>query len=159
MIINYNGAGESTLFKDSLYSYIMNFLKNYFNIILEYANKYKPPTHNTKFINKYYLNHILNVLGDVVTWKDLTNIKSNYTYHYKTINKTHIEWVRNGVYEKAYNKILKVKNIKITDSTLIINKSGIECIGYGCGESRKKKFTSLTGICNDYTKPVLLFQL
>ena len=78
-----------------------------------------------------------------LTWKDLTNIKtikSNNTYHYKTINKIHLEWARNGIYEKAYNQTLKDKNIKITennsiDGTLIINKSGIEGIGYGCGES------------------------
>jgi len=97
-----------------------------------------------------------------LTWKDLTNIKSiksNNTYHYKTINKIHLEWARNGIYEKAYNKMLKYKKIKITennyiDGTLIINKSGIEGIGYGCGESRKKKYTSLTGICNENTKPV-----
>ena len=78
-----------------------------------------------------------------ITWKDLTNIrtiKSNNTYHYKTINKIHLEWARNGIYEKAYNQTLKDKNINITennsiDGTLIINKSGIEGIGYGCGES------------------------
>ena len=90
-----------------------------------------------------------------LTWKDLTNIKtikSNNTYHYKTINNIHLEWARNGIYEKAYNQTLKDKNIKITennfivpfgyvyaqraiDGTLIINKSGIEGIGYGCGES------------------------
>ncbi len=40
------------------------------------------------------------------------------------------------------------------DGTLIINKSGIENIGYGCGESLKKKFTSLTAVCNDNTKPI-----
>ena len=67
--------------------------------------------------------------------------------------------------------MLKYKKIKITennyivpfgyvyarraiDGTLIINKSGIEGIGYGCGESRKKKYTSLTSICNENTKPV-----
>jgi hypothetical protein len=140
----------------------MNFLKNYFNIILKYANKYNPSKHNTKFTNEYYLIHIMNVLSDVVTWKDLTNInsiKSNNTYHYKTINKKHLEWARNGVYVNAYNQTLKDNNIKLTennfiDSTLIINKSGIEGIGYGCGESRKKRFTSLTSICNDNTKPV-----
>ena len=27
-------------------------------------------------------------------------------------------------------------------------------IGYGCGESLKKKFTSLTAVCNDNTKPI-----
>ena len=40
------------------------------------------------------------------------------------------------------------------DATLIINKSGIENIGYGCGESQKKKYTSLTSVCNDNTKPI-----
>ena len=140
----------------------MNIFKNYFNIILKYTNEYKPPKHNTKFMNEYYLSNILNVLSDVVTWKDLINtktIKSNNTYHYKTISKVHLEWARNGIYEKAYNKTLKDKNIKVTennfiDGTLIINKSGIEGIGYGCGESKKKKFTSLTAVCNDNTKPI-----
>jgi hypothetical protein len=42
----------------------------------------------------------------------------------------------------------------ISYGTLIINKSGIENIGYGCGESLKKKFTSLTAVCNDNTKPI-----
>ena len=97
-----------------------------------------------------------------LTWKDLTNIKtikSNNTYHYKTINKIHLEWSRNGIYEKAYNQTLTCKNIKLTennyiDGTLIINKSGIVGIGYGCSESRKKKYTSLTGICNENIQPV-----
>ena len=48
---------------------LMKFLKDYFNIILKYVNEYKPPKHNTKYTNKYYLTHILNVLSDVVTWK------------------------------------------------------------------------------------------
>ena len=38
-------------------------------LILIYADQYKPPKHNTKFTNEYYLIHILNVLSDVVTWK------------------------------------------------------------------------------------------
>ena len=111
--------------------------------LLKYANKYKPPRHNTKFTNEYYLNHILNVLSEVISWKDLMSIKTiknSNTYHFKTISKTHIEWARNGVYKRAYNQTLEDENIKITDNnfidgTLIINKSGVECIGYGCGES------------------------
>jgi hypothetical protein len=36
-------------------------------------------------------------------------ISSNKTYHYKTINKVHLEWSRNEIYKtytikKAYNK-------------------------------------------------------
>ena len=33
--------------------------------------------------------------------------------------------------------------IKFIDSTLIINKSGIECVGFG-SETKKKKFTKLS---------------
>ena len=53
-----------------------------------------------KYSNKYYLTHILDVLGDVVTWKSLIKVRtisSNKTYHYKTINKVHLEWSRNEV--------------------------------------------------------------
>ena len=42
------------------------------------------------------------------------------------------------------------------DGTLIINKSGIEYIGYE-GETIKKKFTSLTAICNENTKCIEIF--
>ena len=99
----------------------------------------------------------------MVSWKSLMNMNivcSNRDYHYKTINKIHLEWARNGVYEKAFNRMLKkTENCNITqnnyiDGTLIINKSGIENIGYGCGESRKKKFTSLTCVCNEHGKPI-----
>ena len=50
---------KSTLFKEIIFICIMNIFKNYFNIILKYANEYKSPKHNTKFTNEYYLNHIL----------------------------------------------------------------------------------------------------
>ena len=95
----------------------MNLFKKYANIILKHADIYKPAKHNTKYSNKYYLTHILDVLETVVNYKSLMklqSIKSNYEYHYKTINKKHI------------------------DTTLIVNKCGVEGIGYGCGESRKK---------------------
>jgi hypothetical protein len=82
--------------------------------------------------------------------------------HYKTINKIHLEWSRNNVYEKVYKKMLKITDTcelspnNFIDRTLIINKCGIENDGYGCGESRKKKYTSLTCICNENTKPLAI---
>lgn len=141
----------------------MSFKNNYFDLILKYANKYKPPKHNTKYSNHYYLMHILDVLGDVVSWKSLMKVRTvcnNSKYHYKTINKIHLEWSRNNVYQKAYKKMLKTYDScelspsNFIDGTLIINKCGIENVGYGCGESRKKKYTSLTCICNENTKPL-----
>ena len=86
-------------------------------------------------------------------------IGSGSEFHYKTINKKHLEWSRNNVYENAFSEMSRTtENCGVTqnnyiDGTLIINKSGVENIGYGCGESRKKKYTSLTLPCNDYGKP------
>ena len=141
----------------------MSFFKIYFKIILKHANIYKPTKHNTKYSNEYFLTHILDVLGTVVNYKSLMklqSIKSNHEYHYKTINKKHIEWSQNGVYENAYKEILQINNsCKITtnnyiDTTLIVNKCGVEGIGYGCGESRKKKYTSIAVVCNENIKPI-----
>ena len=69
------------------------------------------------------MNHILNVLSEVVSWKDLMSIKtikSSNTYHFKTISKTHLEWARNGVYERAYKQTFEDENIKITDNNFIV---------------------------------------
>ena len=113
----------------------MKLINDYFNLILKYANKYKPAKHNSKYSNKYYLTHIYNALENVVTYKSLIkleSIKSNYIYHYKTINKKHLEWSRNNVYEKAYKKLLETNEYcEITannyiDTTLIVNKSCVE---------------------------------
>jgi len=141
----------------------MCLIKENFEIILRYANKYNPRKHNSKYSNRYYLEHILDVLEDAVTWKSLKkfrNVCNKHTYHYKTINKKHLEWSKNNVYEDAYKYILKTKKrYDITpnnfiDGTLIINKSGIENIGFGCGESLKKKYTSITCVCNENMIPI-----
>ena len=60
----------------------MEVKKIYIDLILKYADDYKPSTYNTKYSNIYYLErlqiknqrffdneHIFAVLGDVVTWK------------------------------------------------------------------------------------------
>jgi len=38
---------------------------------------------------------------------NIKTIKSDNTYHHKTISKIHLEWARNGVYERAYNQTLE----------------------------------------------------
>jgi hypothetical protein len=101
----------------------MNITNRCFKLILRYADQYKPPKHNTKYSNYYYLTHIMNVLGDAVSWKSLMNMNivcSNRDFHYKTINKIHLEWARNGVYEKAFNRMLKTtENCNITQNNYI----------------------------------------
>ena len=59
----------------------------------------------------------------MVSWKSLMNMNivcSNRDFHYKTINKIHLEWARNGVYEKAFNRMLKTtENCNITQNNYI----------------------------------------
>jgi len=138
---------------------------NNFNIILKYANLYCPNKLNLLYTNYYYLSNIINILSDVVTWSSLkitTNYNNTKRYHYKTINKIHLLWSKMKVYEDAFTEISNntiscniTENMYI-DGTLIINKSGIEGIGFG-GAYRKKKFTSLTAVCNENTKCIKIF--
>ena len=120
-------------------------------VALKCPNKRKP-----KYTTDYYLTNIIDLLTDFVKWSSL--IKSNNyinksKYHYKTIADIHKLWSDNGVYESAYIECVQKQNISkgdqyidlLIDSTLIINKSGIEGIGYGTS-CRKKKFTKLTAI-------------
>jgi hypothetical protein len=78
----------------------------------------------------------------------------------------HHKWSQSGVYKCAYDEIVSnnddlyisddVSINLFIDSTLIINKSGSEGIGYG-GETKKKKFTKLTVVCNENTQNVAVY--
>ncbi len=52
----------------------MNLLKLIFNLILKYANKYKPVKYNTIYSNKYYLKYIYDALETVVSYKSLMGL-------------------------------------------------------------------------------------
>jgi hypothetical protein len=138
--------------------------KDHFNIILKYIDLLCPNKRTPKYSNEYYLTNILNLLTHVTSWRSLKktsfykfgligndDISFSKDNHFKTINSKHIKWSKLGVYEKAYNEILgkKVDNLDgnvlnlIIDATNIINKCGIDGVGYGT-ESRKKKFTKIT---------------
>lgn len=144
----------------------MNINNVKFDTIIKYANLLCPNEYNSKFTNEYYLKNIIYMLNNFVSWKSLQYskfIESNKKYHYKTIHKKHILWSKCNVYEYAFNEILNSNKINditeniIIDNTLIMNKYGSENIGYGNGESRKKKYTSITTIINENKKPILIF--
>ena len=66
-----------------------------FKLILRYANKYKPPKHNTKYSNYYYLTQIMNVLGDVVR-----RVQKNYVFLFTaTAFKIKHSFILNGFME------------------------------------------------------------
>ena len=139
---------------------------NNFDKIIKYANLLCPNKKNSKYTNEYYLTNIISILTDFVKWSSLKiskHIISNKKYHYKTIQKIHTLWSKKNIYGLVFNEIIsndnkyKITNNVYIDATLIINKTGIENIGYGCGESKKKKFTSLTAICNENMHCLTIF--
>lgn len=136
----------------------------YFDIILKYVKLLCPNKRKPKYTNAYYLTNILSLLNEFVTWEALRKsvfykngklvgkqisdiLKDN---HHKTIAAKHLLWSRCKVYKSAYEEIMGQQISMegdqlqlIIDATLIINKTGIEEIGYG-SETKKKKFTKLT---------------
>lgn len=133
--------------------------KKLFNCIIKHAKLSCPNLRKPKYTHEYYLTNILDVLTDFVKWSSLQkskNLESAYEYHYKTIAKIHKKWCDKNVYVNAHNELVKSKNLTenddgiivlLIDSTLIINKTGVDKIGYG-GPCKKKKFTKLSLMSN-----------
>ena len=134
--------------------------KQLFNHIIKNVKLLCPNKRKPKYSPEYYLTNITDVLTDFVKWSSLKksfNSNHDYVYHYKTISDIHRLWTRKGVYKKSYNELVKQKKLCIDDdnkeinllidSTLIINKSGVENIGYG-SSCKKKKFTKLSAFSN-----------
>jgi len=131
--------------------------KERFDIIVKHARSLCPNIRKPKYTHQYYLTNIIDVLSDFVKWASLRksiNITGKKPYHYKTIADIHKLWSDEGVYASAFAEISKINDTNLDkndfielliDSTLIINKSGIECIGFG-SESKKKKFTKISAL-------------
>jgi len=129
----------------------------YIDAILKVIDIKCPSIRTPIYTNIYYLYHIVLVLTDLKKWESLQLIYTNqYEYHYKTIQDKHLLWSNLNVYEEAY-KILfnkyKLPALKKTsnlilfiDTTLLYNKNGSECIGFG--QNPKKKETKTSVICD-----------
>ena len=141
--------------------------KEYFDIILKHIKDKCPIKRpdKLKYSDEYYLENILSLLTDFVSWrslrfslfykngaltgKDKKDILKDH--HYKSIWRKYHKWCKAKVFESVYKDIKNNINIQdnddhiklIIDATNIINKRGIEYVGYG-SETKKKKFTSLT---------------
>jgi len=128
------------------------------NIILKHVKIKCPNRRTPTYTPEYYLINILNLLTDVNSWKSLIKTTDYNSIkcppHYKTISRIHKLWADNNVYSDAFTEytqtnICNTDNTNLfIDSTLIINKLGIENIGYG-GSCKKKKFTKLTAITTE----------
>lgn len=138
----------------------MEFNDEFKKIILEQVEIFCPNKRTPHFSNEYYLDMIIHVLRDVVSFSSLQRLfnfpKKN---HYKTIQDKHLKWTNAHIFEKSYkillskHKFSKINsqttlNLKI-DSTAIFNKTGSEMANYG--EYKKKKTTKISVICNEDT--------
>ena len=145
--------------KDKIY----NCYKKY---ILHYAKLKYPLIRKRKFSLKYYLDNFIFLLNDINKWESLKIINNdNNKYHWKTIYNEFNKWSKDGIFEKAFNKLLKNHYFKISkikkhkklnmfiDVTKIYNKSGREKIGIN-SEYKKKNVTSLSVICDDNKFPL-----
>ena len=140
--------------------------KQHFDCIIHHVKLNCPNQRKPKYTPEYYLTNIVDLLTDFVKWSSLkksVNYNNKFKYHYKTIADVHKLWSDKGIYKKAYNECVQKHVIGegdkcinlLVDSTLIINKSGIEGIGYGT-KCHKKKFTKLTAISTLDTENVAI---
>lgn len=133
----------------------------YKRCILHYAKINYPKIRKRKYSLKYYLDNFLLVLNDVTKWRSLSLLNKKMSeFHWKTIYNEFNRWSSDGIFLKAFNKLLKEHYFKFTklkkhkkinmfiDVTKVSNKSGREKIGIN-GEYKKKNITALSAICDE----------
>jgi hypothetical protein len=109
----------------------------YKKIILETIDGKLPSKRKPKYSNSYYLENIIYVLKDVVSYASLQIIhKDKKPNHYKTICDKHKEWADNDIFKISFEKLAKKYTFidinshstldLFIDSTSIINKNGSE---------------------------------
>ena len=135
-----------------------------FITILNLVNERCPNIRTPKYSNAYYLNNIILVLRDVVSWKSLSRVyKHSSKFHYKTIYDIYLKWCKLNIFEDVFNILSNTfylsqyttsSNINLyIDSSSINNKYGRELVAYG-GENKKKQITKISLICNEDKFPV-----
>ena len=92
------------------------FRETHFKTILKYVDELCQPERKTKYSSEYYLNNIIDVLTDFVSWKSLSKSKNcvgKKDHHYETIANKHRLWSSAGVYAAAYEEIAESNNDNI----------------------------------------------
>jgi len=125
------------------------------HVILDTIKEKCPHKGIVKYSDEYVLENIFYVLKHVSTWRSLqllhTNEKKN---HYSTILKRFHKWVKNDVFVESkilknnlFNKFDEHSELLLfIDSTSIVNRYGIDCLGIG--ENRKKYVSKITLVCD-----------
>jgi hypothetical protein len=128
--------------------------------ILKYFNK----TYSSqKYDLEELLPTILTVLKCGISWRDTSKLKTSGEISWNTFYKMHQKLIKYKIYEGTYEDVLKkyyiegtnVDSLKVrsTDTTVIINKQGIDKVSYNKAYP-KHKITKLS-IITDNSKVVL----
>ena len=132
--------------------------QSYKKFLLDIIKETCPPKKRCIYSDSYYLDNIILVLTELVSWKSLRNIHPQKPHnHYKTIQDKFLLWSNNKIFEKAYNKLITEEivpkcnshttlNLYI-DSSDIHNNDGIEMVK--TGKNKKKKVTEISYICDN----------
>lgn len=125
----------------------------YIKVILQLLEERCPNKKKVIYTNKYYLDKIILVLKDAVSWKSLSRLyPTDKKYHYKTIQDIFLKWSKLNIFEDAYNLLLNKyilpkysykSNIDLfIDTANISNKYGQELAKFG--QNKKKKVTKIS---------------
>ena len=104
-----------------------------------------------KYSNGYYLDKMINMLQDVVSWKALIRVlAANNTKlkpgHESTIRKKYNKWCNLGIFKKSYEEFIVINgglnkdNTKtlFIDGTMIHNKHGTDKVSINPTDPKKR---------------------
>ena len=142
-------------------------MKKFHNCILEVAKDKYPDVRKRKYALGYYLSRFINVKSFHSTWYALRHSSDDYHNHYKSIYNEFNKWVKDGIFEIAFNNFVKKHFFKLNkaryskhlklfiDVTKITNLRGKEHIVIN-NEYMKKRITPLSVICDENKLPVAM---
>ena len=136
---------------DNIIKYIIEYIETNDNICDHFNNTYN----SQKYGLDKLLPIILFVLKEGICWRSVSKLKITGTINWNTIYKMHRKLIKFGVYKGTYknilNKFYQNKNnqkdlkTRITDTTAIINKYGVDKVKFN-GAYPKHKITKISTI-------------
>lgn len=139
---------------DSLYNFISN--------DKVFSNKYIKPCKTRKFNLRTLLSIIIDVLKSGISWRFTSKLIEARYIHWNTIYKTYIKLVNDKIIHKCYSEILntylqknpgKKLNMRSTDTSVVYNKLGEECVGRN-KYYKNKNCTKISLICDSNGIPL-----
>lgn len=136
---------------------IINWIENDVKLAKKYISNYR----SRKYDFKDILKHIFCVIRDGLSWRRVIKIKESNMKH-TTLYNTFKNMIEDNIIDNCYafmvNKKIKEDpkknlNIRITDTTSIHNKYGIEGAKYN-GHKKGKKITKISLITNENGIPI-----